>query len=51
VEGARTGVGKVRTVVRGRAGVVEGAQRGKASRCKRNFLFTYPLSKYANSKN
>jgi hypothetical protein len=43
---ARMGVGRVRTVVRGHVGVVEGAQRGKASRCKRNFLFTYPPSKY-----
>jgi hypothetical protein len=44
--GACTRVGRVLTVVRERARVVEGAQKGKASRCKRNFLFTYPPSKY-----
>ena len=43
---ALMGVGRAHTVVRGRVGVVEGTQRGKASRCKMNFLFTYPLSKY-----
>jgi hypothetical protein len=46
MEGMRTRVGKARTAVRGRTGVVEGAQRGKASKCKWNYLFTYPLSKY-----
>jgi hypothetical protein len=44
--GSRTGVGRARTPVKRRAMVVEGAPRGKASICKRSFLFNYPQSEY-----
>jgi hypothetical protein len=44
--GARTGVGRARTPVQRHAVVVEGTPRGKASICKRNFLFNYPQNEY-----